>query len=267
MKKIAKVLSCLAMIFALTGCFSDIYTRTNTNNFTECSECVNPTNITTLVSNVETMMRKVGAINGSYELTNTKDTYKIEFETIVKDKRVDWDLYAKTMYKNKEILIYFKDQKFYIIYPNNGANVIIKDDIVDLVEEAEDTLKKLNATYNEENLEDMLVGDKLTGFNFEGMKESATYVVNSNGTYTITYVENSLEWQYDISSNYLITETRCSANNFNSTLIFNYPSELSITYPMGLDFLTVDIEDVKKLLEIDSFAELIDEDLKEETKE
>ena len=31
---------------------------------------------------------------------------------------------------------------------------------------------------------------------------------------------------------------------------------------MGMDFLTVDINDVKKILEVDSFAEVIDPDLK-----
>jgi hypothetical protein len=207
-------------------------------------------------------MDTVSAISGTYELINTKQTFNITFDAIVKDKRADWDLYAKTSFDDKEVTIYFKDNKFYVIYPNNGANVIIKDTISNLVIEADDTLDKLNATYNEDNLENLISGDKLAGFNFIGMKESATYVKNDNNTYTISYTENDLNWEYDISSNYLIVETRCNAINFNSTLVFTYPETVSITYPMGLDFLTVNIKDVKNVLEITSFAELIDPSLK-----
>ena len=263
MKKAMKVLICLLMCFSFTGCFSSLYTRSANNDLDEvCKECKNVTNIEILVDNVENSMRQVNAIRGNYQLNNTKGTYDITFDIIAKEKRIDWDLYAKVNYDDKDITLYFKNQKFYIIYPNNGANVIIKDSIKNLFIEAEDSLEKLNATYNKDNLNNLMMGDKLEGFNFQGMKETATYTKNKNDTYTITYKENGLEWQYDISENYLIVETRCKAENFDSTLTFDYPNNLSIVYPMALDFLTIDIDEVKDLLDVDSFAEIIDGDEK-----
>ena len=266
MKRIGKLFVCLLMCMLFTGCFSNVFIRSSTNSLTVCEECSQPTNIDELIDNIKSMMKKIKGISGSYEITNTKNTYQITFDVITKDKRIDWELYSRTIYDDKAVMIYFKDSKFYVIYQNNGANVIMKDSIVNLVEEVQDTLDKLNATYNKDNLENLVTGDKLEGFNFEGMKENATYVENQDGTYTITYLENGLTWEYDISENYLITKTRCSAINFNSTLVFNYPDSIEITYPMGLDFLTLDIGEVKDILKIESFAELIDESLKQETK-
>ena len=272
MKKVAKILTisslALATCFSSTGCFANVYSRKGDNKIEQtCSDCKPVTDIVSLSDNVEKTMKKVGAIRGTYKITNTKDTYNISFDMVLKDKRENWDLYAKTNFKDKDITIYFKDKKFYLIYPNNGANLIMKDSILNLVEETEKTLDKLNATYTKESLKDMMMGDKLEGFDFEDIKSTGSYVVNSDGTYTITLVKDSLTWEYDISSNFLIKETRCSAENFNSVLKFEYPESLSITYPMGLDFLTVDIEDVKEILEIETLAEIIDEDLKNNNEE
>lgn len=264
MNKIVKILSCIAMCFSFTGCFSTLYTRNATNTIdTSCSGCKEVTNIESLVDNVEYTMNQVDAVRGSYNLVNTKQTFEVNFDIITNDKRVNWDAYATTKIDEKEIVVYLKDSKFYIIYPNNGANVIIKDDIADIVSETEDTLDKLNATYQKDNLKNMMTGNKLEGFIFDEYKEKGTYKVNDNGTYTMFYEDSDLSWEFDISSSYLIEEVRCSAINFNSTLELTYPKDISINYPMGLDFLTVDIGDVKKMLEINSFAELIDEDLKE----
>lgn len=271
MKKIAKVITLsligIATCFSFTGCFSTLYTREGKNTIKDtCEDCVAVTNIENLVDNVENTMKKVGAVKGTYSLTNTKDTYEVTFDIVIKEKRKDWDLYAITYYKEKDITIYFKDKKFYIIYPNNGANLIMKDSLENLVAETEKSLEKLNATYDKENLSNMMLGDKLEGFEFDLIREKGTYVDNKNGTYTLKFTKNDLEWEYDVASNYLIKEIRCEAVNFNSTMKIEYPENLSITYPMGLDFLTVDIEEVKEILEIKTFAEIIDEDLKETNK-
>jgi len=265
MKKVVKLLVCLVICFSVSGCFSfsNVYTRNSTNELGACKDCVSVISIEGLVDNVEKTMKKVNAVSGNYELINTKQTFNVSFDAITKNKRIDWDLYAKTVSDNKEISIYFKDKNFYIIYPNNGANVILKDKVTNLVTEFKSSLDALNATYNKENFENMLTGDKLEGFDFVGMRQNATYVVNEDGSYIIKYNENDLEWELDISNQYLITQIRCKAINFNSTLNITYPKTLSITYPMGLDFLTLDIDEVKELLEVDSFAQIIDKDLKE----
>lgn len=267
MRKVAKFLAVgvltLVTFFSSSGCFSSIYTRKGENKIEQtCSDCQAVTDIITLVDNIEKTMKQAGAIKGTYKLTNTKDTYDISFDIVLKEKRENWDLYAKTYFKEKDITLYFKDKKFYLIYPNNGANLIMKDSIAKLVVETEQSLDKLNATYDKDNLKNMMMGDKLEGFDFVAIKETGSYVKNSDGTYTIQFVKNSLNWEYDVSSNFLVKEIRCNAENFNSILKFEYPESLSITYPMGLDFLTVDIEEVKEILEIETLAEIIDEDLK-----
>ena len=263
MKKITKILTCLAMCFSFSGCFSKVYNRNANNTLTITNEFQTVNDINSLVSNVELMMKKVNGVSGSYTLTNTKDTYVIEFDAITKSKRINWDLSAKTSIDDKEIKMYVKDQKLYLIYPHNGANVILKDDVKDMVVEAKDTLDKLNATYDKENFENIVMGDKLEGLDFSALKEKATYVINDDASYTLTFVDNELVWEYDITTNYLIKEVRCTAINFNSRLVLNYPNQVIVNYPKGLDFLTLDIEDVKSVLEIDSFAQLIDEDLNE----
>lgn len=272
MKKIAKFLTLgiigVATCFSFTGCFSTLYTREGKNTIKEsCDDCVAVTDIESLVDNVENTMKKVGAIKGDYSITNTKDTYEVNFDVVIKEKRENWDLYAITYYKEKDITIYFKDKKFYIIYPNNGANLIMKDSLENLVIETEKSLDELNATYDKENLSDMMLGDKLEGFEFDLIKEKGSYVDNGDGTYLLKFEKNGLSWEYDVASNYLIKEMRCKADNFNSRMKIEYPKNLTITYPMGLDLLTVDIEEVKEILEIKTFAEIIDEDLKEVDKE
>lgn len=263
MKKIGKISGLLLICLLFTGCFSSVFTRKATNPIEVCKDCVEPENIEELIDNIEFAMNKINAIKGTYELTNTVNTYNIEFDLLTKGKRENWDVYAKSYYNDKAITIYFKDAKFYVIYPNNGANVILKDSLKSLVKETQTTLEKLNATYNKENLENLITGDKMAGFNFEGMKESATYSSNEDGTYAITYNENGLVWEYVIDVNYLIRETRCVGATFHSILKFEYPKTLDITYPMGLDFLTLDIDEVKDILKVDSFAQVLDENLKD----
>lgn len=268
MKKVTKILACLAMCFSFTGCFASIYTRKGGNDIESvCSNCLNVDNIKSLSTNVQNVMRKVNALEGSYTLTNTKDTYNLTFDILVKEKREDWDLYAQTYFKEKNITVYLKDEKFYVIYPNNGANIIMKDTLDNVSEEIRKTLDKLNASYDRENLEDILTGDRLEGFDFETIEKNGTYVKHQDGTYTITFNKEDTEWQYDIASNYLITQVRGKADNYTSSLSFTYPENLSITYPMGLDFLTVNVEEIKEILDVETLAEIIDEDLKENTKE
>ena len=255
------------MCFSLTGCFTSIYTRTATNDLPDvCQECKKVNEIDELVDNIKIMMNKVQVMGGEYLLSNTKHTYEITFEAITKDKKLNWDLYATANYNDKEVNIYFKNSKFYIIYPHNSANVIIKDKLENLVVEVEDTLDNLNATYSKDNLDELVLGSKLSGYHFEAMRENGTFTKNNDGSYLIKFHENELEYEYEITSNYLVKESRCKAINFDSVFTFEYPKEVSITYPMGLDFLTTNIKEVKGVLEIDSFAELLDESLKNKDK-
>ena len=249
------------MTLSLTGCMSSLYTRTASNDFSDTSKCNQVTDINTLVDNVELMMDKTNALTGTYKLDNGKQVYNIEFNAITNKKRIDWDLYAKAKLKDKEVTVYLKNQKLYVIYPNNGANVILKDSMENVVKEASTTLENLDAQYNKEKLESYLTGDKFEGFDFGMMREKGSYVLKDN-VYTITLEHNGLTWEYDISTtSYLIKETRCSADYFDSVLKFSYPKELSITYPMGLDFLTMNIEDVKDILNVNSFSELLQPDI------
>lgn len=264
MKKITKILTCITMCFSFSGCFSSVYSRNATNKIESvCSDCKTVDSTESLVSNVEKVMRKVNAVKGTYNLTNTKTSYLITFDMITKEQKLNWDMVAKGKYDDKEISLYLKDSKFYVVYPNNGANVILKDDLTNMVIEIESTLDALNATYDKENLNDIITGDKLAGLNLEKLKEEASYVLNSDKTYTVTYSDGTVTWEYKISSNYLIKEIKASADNFTSVLTFEYPKTVNIEYPNGLDFLTLDIEDAKRLLEVDNFAYLIDPDLKD----
>ena len=264
MKKGLKILTVLALCFSFTGCFSDMYTRIGKNDMASiCTDCSQVTDINKLIDNIEYSMNKMGALEGTYYLTNTQNSYEIHFDCIAKEKRVDWDVYAKTAFDGKEVTLYIKDQNIYVVYPNNGANIIIKDKLMDVIDEFEEALDQLNASYDKNNFEEMLTGEKIAGFNFELMREIASYVANKDGTYTIIFEENGKNWELYVSANFMITEVRCEAINFTSKLQFTYPDRLEITYPMGLDFLTVDIHDVKNILEVDSLAELIDPSLKE----
>lgn len=262
MKKIIKMLACLAICLSFTGCFSKVYTRTGSNQLDNCQTCKEVEDITNLVDNIMIMNKSVNSVNGNYTLVNSKDTYNLSFVAITKEKRAEWDLSAKTVIDNKEIKIYAKDGKFYVVYPNNGANIILKDTMENLLKEAKETLEILEAKYNKENLENLILGDKFAGINFEEIKKSGEYVKNNDGTYTITYIENGATWTYQVSSNYLIEVIKCSDVSFNSTLNLEYPKETSIVYPNGLDFFTVNIQNVKKLLEVESFAQVIDPSLK-----
>lgn len=242
-----------------------MYTRTGKNEIKEvCDDCKQVEDIGDLVENLENNMNKIGAMSGKYFLTNTQNSYEINFEFIVKDKRIDWDMQTGFYFDDKQITMYLKDQNIYVVYPNNGANIVVKDQLVDVVDEFEAALDELNASYDKENFPEIMTGDKLAGFNFETLKTIGEYVVNEDGTYTVSYVENDKKWEYDISSNFMFSEIRCEAINFTSKLVLEYPEKLEITYPMGLDFLTVDIEDVKKILEVDSLAELVDPNIKEQ---
>ena len=257
MNKFFKVLTTAFMAFSLSGCMSTLYSKSATNNFNDTSKTVTVETIDNLVDNVSLMTNKTNALTGTYQLTTNTETYKIEFNAITPQKRIDWNLYAKASVKGKVVSVYLKEGKLYVIYPNNGANVILKDSMTNVIKEAETTLRNLKAQYNEENLENLLIGDKLEGFDFEMMKEKATYEVKTD-KYVITLENAGLVWEYDVDpSTYLIKETRCKGEGFNSVLKFSYPKELTITYPMGLDFLTMNIEDVKKVLEVDSFSELL----------
>ena len=261
MKKIVTVIACLILCLSLGGCFDKMYTRTDYNTI-KCDNCVTVTNIESLVSNIEKTMNDVSVVRLDYTLVNTKTTFNAKIDIIAKDKRINWDMFAIVNFEETDINIYLKDGKLYVIYPHNGANVILKDDLKKFVKEAETSLNLLNATYDKENLEDFMLGDKLSGFNFDNLKESASYNKNSDGTYLMTYQEPNITWEADFTSNYLTKELRASAENFTSVLKFDYPDELTIKYPMGLDFLTLNIEEVKEILKVDSFAEVIDKDLK-----
>jgi len=261
MNKIFKAISTIFMGVALSGCTSSLYTRNAVNDFSDMSGVKSVTDIDSLTDNVMLMMNKTNALTGTYTLDTGEQLYEIEFNAITNSKRINWDLYAKAKVDDTNISIYLKNQKLYMIYPNNGANVILKDSMQNVVDEAEVTLENLNAQYNKDKLEQYLTGDKLEGFDFNNMKEKGSYVLN-DGIYTISLEHNNLFWEYDIdASTYLIVETRCSADTFDSVLKFNFPRELTITYPMGLDFLTMNIEDVKEVLKIDSFSELLQPDV------
>lgn len=262
MNKFVKTLVCMGMSLSLMGCsINNIYSRSATNQIESvCSSCNQVDDISSLVGNVEKVMSTVQALKGSYKLVNTKETFEFTFDIITKDKKVNWELSADGKYGDNKVQFYARDKKFYIVYPYNGANVILKDDIQDMVKEIEDTLDDLNATYDKENLADNITGDKLAGFDFQGMKEKGSYVLN-NGIYTISYVSDGVNWEIDVSSNFLIKEIRANADNFTSRASLEYPKNLTITYPNGLDFITLDIEDAKNLLEIDSFSELVNPNL------
>ena len=262
MHKLFKTLMCVGMSLALMGCsINNIYSRSATNQIESvCSNCKQVTNVSSLMENVEQVMGKVQAIKGNYELINTKETFEFSYSVITKDKKVNWELSADLKYGDTMIQFYARDKKFYVVYPYNGANVILKDDIQDMVVELEDTLDNLNATYDKDNLSEVVTGDKLAGLDFTLIKENGSYEFE-NGVYVITYVSNGVVWELDISSNFLIKEIRSSASNFTSKAKFEYPETLTITYPNGLDFITLDIADAKNLLEIESFAQLIDPNL------
>ena len=258
MNKFFKFISTMCLTLSLTGCMSTLYTKSALNDFSDKSKCSAVEDIEDLTSNSKNMMYKTRALTGTYTLDNGKQIYDLEFNVITNEKRIDWNLYAKTVIQDKTISVYLKEQKLYVIYPNNGANVILKDSMANVIDETKTTLENLNAQYNEENLENLLTGNKFEGFDFEMMKNHGSYVVKDS-VYTITLVNNGLTWEYDIDKDsYLITETRCQGEGFNSVLKLNYPKELSITYPMGLDFLTMNIEDVKDILKVDSFSELLE---------
>ena len=263
MKKIFKAITCAAMCLSLSGCLSEVYHRSAENNIEEvCSDCAVVANTETLVSNVEKVMRRVGGIRADYTLTNTKSTYNLAFDLILKDEKINWEGAAVANYGDIEVSLYMKDKKLYVVYPHNGANVILKDEMVKTVEELDLTLDTLNVQYDKELLEEIVIGDKFAGFGFDRLSQGATYVENENNTYTIFYRSGGIDWEYDISSNFLITEIRSSANNFTSKLVVEYPEKLTIEYPNGLDVLTLNIEDAKRLLEIDNFANLLDPDTK-----
>lgn len=257
MNKFLKMTMTLLMTLSLAGCMSATYTRSAENDFSDTASCVEVNELEDLVNNTHTMMYKTKGITGTYQLHTTKQDYELEFSAVTTDKRLNWSLYAKTVIDDKTINVYLKEQKMYVIYPNNGANVILKDSMSNVVSEAKSTLENLNAQYNQDNLENLLTGDKFEGFDFEMMKEKGSYTL-SDGTYTLTLENNGLVWEYDINAQtYLIEETRCTGEGFNSVLKISYPKKISITYPMGLDFLTMNIEDVKSILEIDSFSDLL----------
>ena len=113
MKKFMKILTCLAMCFSFTGCFSKVYNRTTTNSLTT-NGLGTVSDINSLITNVESMMKKVNGVSGTYTLTNTKETYVINFNIITKDQRVNWDLSADTKIDGKDVDIYTKDKKMYI---------------------------------------------------------------------------------------------------------------------------------------------------------
>ena len=263
MKKSIKILTCLAMCFSFSGCFSSVYQRKATNNIeTVCSSCKRVNDIESLVENVEKVMNNVSGISGTYDLANTKSTFHFDFDIVTKDKKIDWDLAARGRQDDTEISLYLKDKKFYAVYPNNGANIILKDDLTKMVKEIEKTFDALNATYDRDNFKATVIGDKLEGFGLEELKKKGTYQVNSDGSYTISYDNGDVLWKYEITKNFLIEKVTSSAENFDSTLFIEYPKEVTIQYPNGLDFLTLNIEDVKKLLEVDNLAHIVDPDLK-----
>lgn len=240
-----------------------MYSRSATNNIESvCSSCKQVNNIGDLLDNVEKVMNKVNGITGTYKLTNTKTTFSFNFNIVTKEKRENWDLSASGSYDNTKVDLYLKDKKFYIVYPNNGAKVILKDNLSTMVKEIELSLDALNATYEKDKLESNILGDKLAGFEFAKLKESSTYVLQENGGYKVTFIKGDVEWNYYITSNFLINKVTSSADNFTSELALEYPKSVSIEYPNGLDFLTLDAQDAKKLLEVDNFAYIIDPDLK-----
>lgn len=261
MKKFIKVMICLLMCFSFGGCFNKMYKRT-TKNTIECQDCMVVNNMETLMDNVEKTMDSVDGVKLDYTLVNTKETFKASFDMITTGERRNWDVFSKIHFGDTDMNAYLKDGKLYVIYPHNGANVVLKDDLKAFVNETQDSLDLLNANYDKDNLEEFMLGDKLAGFYFDNLKEKGTYIKNSDGSYLITYKENDLVWEMDVSSKYLFKEVRCSAENFVSVLKFEYPSEVSIEYPMGLDFLTLNIEEAKEVLKVDNFAQIFDKDLK-----
>lgn len=239
-----------------------MYSRSATNSLNVCENCKTVDGASTLVDNIEKAMNNVNAVKGSYVLKNTKKTYEFTFDIITKDKKINWDVAARGSFDSKEVSFYLKDKKFYIVYPNNGANIILKDDLTKMVKEIDETLDIMDASYNKKELESIITGSKLSGIDFETIKEHASYQVNSDKTYTVTHTSGTTKFEYIITSNFLIKSMIVTADNFTSTLNLEYPENVKIEYPNGLDFLTLNIEDTKKLLEVDNFAQVIDPDLK-----
>ena len=69
-----------------------------------------------MIDNRKKMMNKTKALTGTYTLTTNKQIYNLEFNAITNEKRIDWNLYAKTTIQDKAISVYLKEQKLYIIY-------------------------------------------------------------------------------------------------------------------------------------------------------
>lgn len=261
MKKIIKISLCLLMMLTLGGCFNKMYKRTAQNDIV-CQGCKQVTDINSLLDNVEKTMNSVDGAKLDYTLTNTKKTFKTSVYLISNGNRENWDVSASVTFDDTYMNVYLKDGKIYIVYPHNGANIVLKDKLENVVDETRVTLDSLNASYDSENLDEFLLGDKLAGFEFDKIKENATYLKNSDGSYRVEFSLDGLNWEMDITKDYLFKEIRCNAENFESVLTFEYPNEVTIDYPMGLDFITLNIEETKEVLKVDSFAEVFDEDLK-----
>ena len=229
MKKLFKVLGCLVLCLIFGGCFNKMYTRTATNEIT-CKNCTQVTNVVSLLDNVEKTMNNVSGISFEYVLTNTKKTFTFNADMITNGKRVNWDFKGSVKYDDISLDMYLKDKKLYVVYPHNGANIVMKDSMENFVIEAKESLELLNATYDKENFEEFMLGDKLSGLHFDILKEKATYVKNGDGSYLLRYNEEDVSWEMDITPNYLIKEIRNSASNFNSRMVFSYPKELKIEY-------------------------------------
>ena len=133
------------MSLSLMGCaVNNIYSRNATNQIESvCSNCKQVDGVLPLIENVEKVMNTVQAVKGNYELVNTKETFEFAFDIITKDKKLNWELFADGKYGDQKLQFYARDKKFYIVYPYNGANVILKDDLQDMIVEIEDTLDEL----------------------------------------------------------------------------------------------------------------------------
>lgn len=151
--------------------------------------------------------------------------------------------------KYKDNNLYIKDGNVYISYYYNNTNVIVKDELEVFIDEGIIALKSKGIAVDKEDIEKIIKDKTIEDINYNFISGKMEKV---DSNFVLKYEENKMI----IDNNYLVKELFLVKDNVELSLEFEY-GKVDIDMPLGYDLFTINLEEIKELMRVNSMVELI----------
>lgn len=239
MKKVFRFFLLVVGLVVIGGCSNEAVT--DISNITY----LDGTSVENIAINLKNTAKEIKAtsFNGTLKINN--ELYEFNGEIIIDDTIENSIIHIK--YKNNNL--YIKEGNVYISYYYNNTNVIVKDELGAFIDEAIIALNSKGITINKEDIEKIIKDKTIEDIDYNFISEKIEKV---DSNFLIKYKGNKMVFD----NNYLVKELFLVKDNVELSLEFEY-GKVKIDMPMGYDLFTLELQDIKALMRVDSMSELI----------